>query len=482
MALTKITTAQISNLPFVSVLDFGAKGDGVTDDTAAIQAAINEHRGNILIPTGTYKISSTIIVKEERILVGEGGGAYFSGSGYQRLSVLKPTALFAGSKVIDIDPANIGAGLAYIYGVALRDLAIDCINIKDDNKVIINCASLSNTETFDSVRVINNNNNWALKIGVSANVSALECDGLVFNNLYCLQENASHTYSTPIVAIEAANEISFRDCKFQRGALVDTIGTTAVYVSASTGRAVNAVTFDSCSFTGANVGLRIVGKDADGSGPRWIRCVNGTFEGPKYPVVIVGTTSRPAQFCTIGPGNRLHPIGTISTGIVLDSYASNNTIFADEVTSVVCNADAVGNTIYGGSSFTDGGTSNARIFRNTNKMDANGFYLEAWTRPSLGSSWLDTTASRSQAGYRKDSFGNVYLKGYLTGGTWGDPNYIFTLPVGYRPPVSGRSFEIRATGDSGVSVKITVLDTGEVFGVGSGSQLCLDGIQFNANS
>jgi hypothetical protein len=48
----------------VSVKDFGAVGDGVTDDTAAIQAAIdavfNAGGGTVHIPTGTYLVSSIV--------------------------------------------------------------------------------------------------------------------------------------------------------------------------------------------------------------------------------------------------------------------------------------------------------------------------------------------------------------------------------------------------------------------------------------
>jgi len=43
----------------VSVKDFGAVGDGTTDDTAAIQAAINTG-ASVYLPTGTYKITSTL--------------------------------------------------------------------------------------------------------------------------------------------------------------------------------------------------------------------------------------------------------------------------------------------------------------------------------------------------------------------------------------------------------------------------------------
>ena len=43
----------------VSVLDFGAVGNGVADDTAAIQAAINTGK-HVYIPTGTYRLSNAI--------------------------------------------------------------------------------------------------------------------------------------------------------------------------------------------------------------------------------------------------------------------------------------------------------------------------------------------------------------------------------------------------------------------------------------
>ena len=45
----------------VSVKDFGAVGDGVADDTAAIQAALAASN-NIFLPAGTYRITSTISV------------------------------------------------------------------------------------------------------------------------------------------------------------------------------------------------------------------------------------------------------------------------------------------------------------------------------------------------------------------------------------------------------------------------------------
>jgi hypothetical protein len=55
----------------VNVKDFGAKGDGVTDDTAAIQAAHNSYQ-NIFYPSGDYVITSTIVLPLGAMITGEG--------------------------------------------------------------------------------------------------------------------------------------------------------------------------------------------------------------------------------------------------------------------------------------------------------------------------------------------------------------------------------------------------------------------------
>jgi len=54
------TTVEAKLQEAVSVKDFGAVGDGVTDDTAAIQAAIDSGAYRIFLPTGTYLISSPL--------------------------------------------------------------------------------------------------------------------------------------------------------------------------------------------------------------------------------------------------------------------------------------------------------------------------------------------------------------------------------------------------------------------------------------
>jgi len=57
---------------YSSVRDFGAKGDGQTDDTAAIQAAYN-NKGGIYFPPGTYLVGDTITASPKRYFI-QGAG------------------------------------------------------------------------------------------------------------------------------------------------------------------------------------------------------------------------------------------------------------------------------------------------------------------------------------------------------------------------------------------------------------------------
>lgn len=74
MSLTKATYSMIEGAP-VNVLDYGAVGDGVTDDTAAIQAAVNAAQA-VFFPVGTYKLTTQIAISKSTAfaIYGEGIG------------------------------------------------------------------------------------------------------------------------------------------------------------------------------------------------------------------------------------------------------------------------------------------------------------------------------------------------------------------------------------------------------------------------
>ncbi|MEF3312325.1 glycosyl hydrolase family 28-related protein [Paenibacillus sp. GYB004] len=55
--------------PIANILDYGAKGDGVTDDTEAIQRALNASQ-NVLVPPGVYRLSATLTGRPNQSITG----------------------------------------------------------------------------------------------------------------------------------------------------------------------------------------------------------------------------------------------------------------------------------------------------------------------------------------------------------------------------------------------------------------------------
>ena len=102
----------------VSVKDYGAVGDGSTDDTAAIQSAIDRLVANgggcLYTPPGFYKTTSVLSITKGIIIQGAGLGVG-TGSGNSGGTVIRNAS--ASGDVFTISSAE---------SVSIRDLAIDC--------------------------------------------------------------------------------------------------------------------------------------------------------------------------------------------------------------------------------------------------------------------------------------------------------------------------------------------------------------------
>lgn len=100
------TTVQDKLAQYISVKDFGAVGDGVADDTAAIQAALNTG-GFVYLPKGTYRTTATLDVTID------GTGLYGDG-----ISSLIQPDFQAG------DIFQIGDGTNIIWGLTFSNFQI----------------------------------------------------------------------------------------------------------------------------------------------------------------------------------------------------------------------------------------------------------------------------------------------------------------------------------------------------------------------
>lgn len=103
MALTKATYSMIRGAP-VNVLDYGVVGDGVTDDTAAIQAAIDDSAGKVLFfPKGSYAITQLTVTANGTTLMGE---AMLNGTTFIPLNTTGNDVVFSGCQHSQIQNVN----------------------------------------------------------------------------------------------------------------------------------------------------------------------------------------------------------------------------------------------------------------------------------------------------------------------------------------------------------------------------------------
>ena len=119
----------------VSVLQFGAVGDGVTDDTTAIQAAIDSSR-NVFLPVGTYKTTASLIISNSnQVVYGAGWSTQIALSKATDPVVLLVGALegvqvrnlFLNRTIVPTDDTAVGIQTPKTIGLVttnLRDLLI----------------------------------------------------------------------------------------------------------------------------------------------------------------------------------------------------------------------------------------------------------------------------------------------------------------------------------------------------------------------
>jgi hypothetical protein len=100
-----LTTVQEKLRESVSVLDFGAVGDGVTDDTAAIALALNSGTATVFFPAKTYAIASPVVATNSalRFIVGEGATLKSTATGLVSLQYM----LDFGTNQIPVDITGI---------------------------------------------------------------------------------------------------------------------------------------------------------------------------------------------------------------------------------------------------------------------------------------------------------------------------------------------------------------------------------------
>lgn len=162
--LQSVTAAGLQAFVVNSVKAYGAVGDGVTDDTGAIQSAINTG-GAFYFPAGVYLITQTLrftgAANHGQVVRGAGPVAS-DGSGAGK-AVIRPGASCSVAILIDGTPFG-----GYVQGFGLEDLTIDMVNMPD----VSTSVAVQQVQAFDvryvNVRVTNfglNKASWLFNAG-----------------------------------------------------------------------------------------------------------------------------------------------------------------------------------------------------------------------------------------------------------------------------------------------------------------------------
>lgn len=106
-AATRTSHDKFSDM--ISVKDFGAVGDGLTDDTVAIQSALSAH-DSVFLPEGEYLISATISVGERKNLSGSGQKSVLKCND-DNFNAIEVPADFASISNLRIEGGDIGIKL-----------------------------------------------------------------------------------------------------------------------------------------------------------------------------------------------------------------------------------------------------------------------------------------------------------------------------------------------------------------------------------
>lgn len=248
---------------FFNVMDaaYGATGDGATDDTAAIGAAITAAAaiggGIVFFPAGAYRITAALALPDKVSMLGAGAGATLLGIDHATENAVTVTSTFIAERqfianmTIAANQANVGAhiGVSSSKGLIIRDChlgstytngsCVFLVSYANSNVIVENCHLSMGGSTSN---------------GVYTAGLAKRCQ--VRN---CLFTTPATFSGTPI----SADHIDVTDCVFD-GAL-STTGTFSWYTARST---TLDATIKGCVFGaggGATVTAITLGAYVDGS-------------------------------------------------------------------------------------------------------------------------------------------------------------------------------------------------------------------------
>jgi hypothetical protein len=473
----------------VSVKDFGAVGDGVADDTAAIQAAMNSAAYvQVLVPPGTYRVTSTLSVTTQLTLTGpEGGsqemqhafiyhdpastGTLFSVTTNVAGVCLKNFRVTGGNGSFCITSSNSYVRYEYIYmqaynggGIRLLSSGIGSSSSKLANCTWVGPASATSYTGFE----IDVNGGDVLLDSCTAirgaiGINIIQGQTIVVNR--CSLNKQTRNPQVTGGPYSSASQFNTAGIRLSGGGYKEAISIRNCYLEAID----NTVYVEGCeSLTIEDNLFQDVG--AAGNSGAWTAIGNSainllssaaknvTIKNNRFLMNSNGTLANPFYGIYFNSGLNVLYLNNYYeyTGDYSGEYSVgvNNTVWKLANTTVVGTATPVANA--------DAGPYVKNIVASTSTASD-------WFATTAASGWTNTSGR-----YKRDELGYIHLSGYLGGGSAG--TIMTTLPSGFRP-AQQESFAVNASGVAGV---VTVATNGQVsFTTGTGTFVYLSNITFS---
>jgi polygalacturonase len=330
------------------VSDFGATGNGVTDDTAAINRALYQLycvqpnpqiRRSLFFPAGSYLITDTILVPPYAMLYGEGpessilnffvtawtstvayaaGVLVKSGSSYYRSNFAVPagtllTGQVGGKYYWGDESTNAPNGLpSYIMQTAssTQQTGINIVSPDEPQNILISNMNMVTNQIMDGVLVERAHDCSFTNVGIQG--------PLIKTTLVSATDNVAAVRWASTSAL-VSNHVTFENCNF--GGF--TYGT-------NTQQQIEGITFSNCRFDTLYQGVYLGGATPVNGGPTGVRIITNTFDNIYVQGIVIDGVSLNTTTNNVfyDVGNHFNGAALAASSII-DIDTANNVCLGD---------------------------------------------------------------------------------------------------------------------------------------------------------